>query len=122
MSNSTYTRKETPHALSGKFPPLEYEQRFARLRTLMAENSLDAVLVTNYQNVNYFGGVTSILAGLPGAYGNVRPLMVLLPQESDPVVIVQFTDHGNAAANSWIHDVRSWIDLPFNTDLLESEV
>jgi Xaa-Pro dipeptidase len=120
VGNSSHPRKDTPHALSGKFPPQEYEQRFAQLRTLMADSALDAVLVTNHQNVNYFGGVTSILAGLPGAYGNVRPLMVLLPLKSDPVVIVQFTDHGNAAANSWIHDVRSWIDLPFNTDLLES--
>lgn len=46
--------------------------------------------------------------------------MVLLPAKSDPVVVVQFTDYGNAEANSWINDVRSWVDLPFNTDLLES--
>jgi len=99
---------------------LEYENRFNRLQALMADSRLDAILVTNHQNVNYFAGVTSILAGLPGGYGNVRPLIALLPAVGDPVVIVQFTDHGNAEANSWIRDVRSWVDLPFNSDMLES--
>lgn len=116
----TGNRKQTPHLLSGKFEPSEYESRFHQLQDLMAASGLDAVLATNHQNVNYFSGITSILAGLPGGYGNVRPLIVLLPAVGDPVVIVQFTDYGNAEANSWIRDVRSWVDLPFNTDLLES--
>ena len=113
-------RKETQHLLSGKFEPIEYQQRFERLQFLMAAKSLDAVIVTNHQNVNYFGGITSILAGIPGGYGNVRPLIIVLPRGGDPTVIVQFTDYGNAAANSWIEDVRSWVDLPFDTGLLES--
>jgi Xaa-Pro dipeptidase len=111
--------KQTPYLLSGKFEPLEYTNRYERLKSLMKAAKLDAILITNHQNVNYFGGVTSILAGLPGGYGNVRPLIVLLPANADPVVIVQFTDYGNAKANSWIEDVRSWTRLPFNTDLLE---
>jgi Xaa-Pro aminopeptidase len=118
--NKAAAPKDTQYQLSGKFEPREYERRYERLQSLMAANKLDAILVTNHQNVNYFGGITSILAGLPGAYGNVRPLMILLPAKSDPVVIVQFTDYGNAQANSWIRDVRSWVDLPFNTNLLES--
>jgi Xaa-Pro dipeptidase len=111
--------KQTPYLLSGKFEPTEYANRYERLQSLMKVAKLDAILITNHQNVNYFAGVTSILAGLPGGYGNVRPLIVLLPADADPVVIVQFTDYGNAKANSWIEDVRSWTRLPFNTDLLE---
>ena len=102
-----------------KFPASEYEGRYERLRGLMGEAGLDAVVVTNHQNVNYFAGITSILAGLPGGYGNVRPLIVVLPRDSAPVIVVQFTDDGNARANSWIEDVRHWIDLPFTIDLLE---
>ena len=101
------------------FPSSEYEARYEALRQLMAENDLEAVIVTNHQNINYFSGITSILAGIPGGYGNVRPLITVLPKDSDPVVIVQFTDYGNAKTNSWIEDVRCWIDLPFNTNLLE---
>jgi Xaa-Pro aminopeptidase len=102
-----------------KFPAAEYEARYERLRTLMGDGGLDAVVVTNHQNVNYFAGITSILAGLPGGYGNVRPLIVVLPRDSAPVIIVQFTDYGNAVANSWIDDVRHWVDLPFTPALLE---
>ena len=36
------------------------------------------------------------------------------------MVIVQFTDYGNALANSWIEDVRFWEDLPFTTEMLET--
>jgi Xaa-Pro dipeptidase len=112
--------KETMHNLSGKFSPREYQERFERLQILMAAKSIDAIIVTNHQNVNYFGGITSILAGIPGGYGNVRPLIIILPRGGDPTVLVQFTDYGNAAANSWIEDIRSWVSLPFDTSLLES--
>ena len=102
-----------------KFTAAEYEARYERLQTLMGDAGLDAVVVTNHQNFNYFAGITSILAGLPGGYGNVRPLIVVLPRESVPVIIVQFTDYGNGVANSWIDDVRAWVDLPFTPALLE---
>jgi Xaa-Pro dipeptidase len=103
-----------------KFSRAEYSARLDKLRALMDEHGLDAVVVTNHQNVNYFSGITSILAGIPGGYGTVRPLIVVLPKDRDPTVIVQFTDEGNAKANSWITDVRSWVDLPFNHRPLES--
>jgi Xaa-Pro aminopeptidase len=89
-----------------KFSRAEYSARLDKLRALMDEHGLDAVVVTNHQNVNYFSGITSILAGIPGGYGTVRPLIVVLPKDRDPTVIVQFTDEGNAKANSWITDVR----------------
>ena len=103
-----------------KFPREEYTQRCDKLRGLMEKLSLDGVVLTNHQNVNYFAGITSILAGIPGGYGTVRPLIVVVPLRDDPVVIVQFTDYGNALANSWIADVRSWVDLPFDHKHLES--
>ncbi len=101
-----------------KFPKAEYERRFDAARTLMAERGLDALLLTNHQNINYYGGITSILAGLPGAYGTVRPLLVLLPRTGDPAIVVQFADFGNAQANSWIEDVRCWYDLPFTPQIV----
>ena len=103
-----------------KFPRAEYAARLEKLRGLMDRHGLDAVVVTNHQNVNYFAGITSILAGIPGGYGTVRPLIVVLPRNLEPTVVVQFTDEGNAKANSWISDVRSWVDLPFHPRPLES--
>lgn len=102
-----------------KFAKSEYEKRFETARALMSSRQIDALVLTVHQNINYYGGITSILAGLPGANGNVRPLIIVLPVRSDPVVIVQFTDYGNAQANSWIKDVRCWYDLPFKPTLLE---
>lgn len=103
-----------------KFPREEYIQRCDKLRALMEKHHLHGVVLTNHQNVNYFAGITSILAGIPGGYGTVRPLIVVVPLRDDPVVIVQFTDYGNALANSWISDVRSWVELPFHHKHLES--
>jgi Xaa-Pro aminopeptidase len=103
-----------------KFGWEEYSARLEKLRGLMDKHGLDAVVVTNHQNVNYFAGITYILAGIPGGYGTVRPLIVVLPKKDEPTVIVQFTDEGNAKANSWISDVRSWVDLPFHPRPLES--
>src|SRR5262245_17522618 len=102
-----------------KFARDEYSTRFEKLCGLMDDHGLDAVVVTNHQNVNYFAGITSILAGIPGGYGTVRPLLVVLPRSAEPTVIVQFTDEGNARANSWISDVRSWVELPFHHCHLE---
>jgi Xaa-Pro aminopeptidase len=103
-----------------KFGREEYSERFEKLRQLMDKHGLDAVVVTNHQNVNYFAGITSILAGIPGGYGTVRPLIVVLPKSGEPTIVVQFTDDGNARSNSWISDVRSWVDLPFHHRPLES--
>jgi Xaa-Pro aminopeptidase len=64
-----------------KFSREEYSSRLEKLRGLMDRNGLDAVVVTNHQNVNYFAGITSILAGIPGGYGTVRPLIVVLPKK-----------------------------------------
>ena len=103
-----------------KFKREEYSTRFEKLRQLMDKHGLDAVVVTNHQNVNYFAGITSILAGIPGGYGTVRPLIVVLPKCGEPTIVVQFTDDGNARSNSWISDVQSWVDLPFHHRPLES--
>lgn len=102
-----------------KFPRKEYTHRCEQLRALMEIHHLDGVVLTNHQNVNYFGGITSILAGIPGGYGTVRPLIVVVPLRHQPIIIVQFTDYGNALANSWISDVRSWVELPFHHVHLE---
>lgn len=104
------------------FPPDEYQRRYERVRSLMSDANLDGLLLTVPQNVNYFSGVTSILAGLPGAYGTVRPLLTLLTVEDDPVVLVQFADYGNAKENAWIDDVRCWFDLPFTADTVADVV
>ena len=46
-----------------KFPREEYIQRCDKLRGLMEKHHLHGVVLTNHQNVNYFAGITSILAG-----------------------------------------------------------
>ncbi|WP_413700334.1 M24 family metallopeptidase [Psychromonas sp. KJ10-10] len=40
--------------VKGTFSPLEMQSRLAKLRQMMAEKGLDAILFTSYHNVNYY--------------------------------------------------------------------
>ena len=64
-----------------KFPASEYEGRYQRLRGLTGEAGLDAVVVTNHQNVNYFAGIGLELAEQPSLDANsdvvLKPGMTL---------------------------------------------
>ena len=42
--------------LTGPFPREEYEERLGRLRRVMAERRLDAVIVDTCEMLNYFTG------------------------------------------------------------------
>lgn len=72
------------------FSGAEYERRFERVRSLMAERSIDALLVSNTQNVAYLAGTGSFDHSWamhfmePIAYASV----VVVPKAGRPMLIV----------------------------------
>jgi Xaa-Pro dipeptidase len=83
----------------------EHSQRLERLRGLMQEHGMQAVLLGTGANLAYFSGYPSPSRSVP------RPFFVLLPLAGDPVF---FTHTGHAAEArrfSWISDIRDYQPL-----------
>lgn len=92
------------------FSEQEFKKRYARAYELMKDKNLDALMVTEKSNYCYFTAHRTI-----GWVTKTRPLIFILPYESDPVLVVHEWEIGNAKANCpWIKDIRTWIDLPFS--------
>ena len=88
-----------------KIPPEEYPKRLARLRALMPEKGLKAVLLGTGPNLKYFSGYPS-----PVRSGS-RPFFLLLPLEGAPVFAVHCGRRAEALRFSWIEDVRDYSEL-----------
>ena len=65
------------------FPKQEFEARYAKTRALMVEHALDALLVTERLNYQYFSGHRSE----QNAVDKIRSYMFILPKDDDPVLI-----------------------------------
>ena len=86
-------------------PAAEYPQRLERLRALMREKDLRAVLLGTGTNLRYFSGYPSPLRS------GSRPFFLLLPLEGDPIFIVHCGRKAEALRFSWIKDVRDYSQL-----------
>jgi len=85
----------------------EYPRRIARARELMAEQSLDMLLLFTGPNLAYFCGATGMLGGRSGS----RPFIYLLPRTGDPVLIVQDGRQFEARALTDVPDIRTYTHL-----------
>ena len=88
-----------------QIPQIEYPQRLERLRLLMAEQGLRALLLGTGTNLRYFSGYPSPLKS------GSRPFFLLLPLEGDPVLIVHSGRRAEAQRYSCISDVRDYTEL-----------
>jgi Xaa-Pro aminopeptidase len=85
------------------FTPEEYAQRLTRLRMLMTEASLDAILLTTDSNHRYFTGHWT-----HRWMHKYTALFALLPREQNPVLLVPPIEAGMCAWDSWVEDVRTY--------------
>ena len=87
-----------------EFPLNEYETRITALRELMAEQMIDAVVLTTEENTRYFCGFRMIVwdskISKPGA--------LVLPLEGTPVLVTSTGGYETAVATSCCDDVRTW--------------
>ena len=85
------------------FPREEFEARYARTRALMAEMSLDALLVTERLNYQYYSGHRSEQC----AVDKIRSYMFILPMDGDPTLITMPFEVAQVEQTSFVTDVRT---------------
>lgn len=96
------TSKPIPKELA--FPESEYQRRVKKVRSLMDEAGLDALVSTFVPNVCYLSGYQAFAADLYAC--------MVLPREGEPVLQVAELEIPGALLAGWVKDVRGvrWID------------
>ncbi len=84
------------------FEDAEFEARLTRAQRLMAEQSLDGLVVTTPPNVRYFTGFDSQFWESP-----TRPWFVVVPRAGKPVAVIPEIG-GPGMLATWLDDVRTW--------------
>ncbi len=84
------------------FAVREFEQRTARLQTLMQQQQVDAVFLTTEPNVRYFTGFHTQFWHSP-----TRPWFVIIPLAGKPIAVVPEIG-ASGMAETWVDDVRTW--------------
>lgn len=85
------------------FPREEFDARHAKARALMAERDIDALLITERLNYQYFSGHRSEQC----AVDKIRSYMFILPKDADPVLITMPFELAQVEQTSFIDDVRT---------------
>ena len=85
------------------FAPEEYQRRLTGLRALMAENDMDAVLITTDANHRYFTGHVT-----HRWMHKYTALFALLPLEGEPLLIVTPIEACMCEEDSWITTIRTF--------------
>ena len=90
-----------------EFPREEYALRYKRARQLMERKNLDAIFVHETNNYRYFSGASFVTKN--------RPSFFALPEEGDPILIMNLFGKERAEIQSWIKELRTYSD-PFDFD------
>lgn len=89
------------------FPLDEYQRRYARLQILLDHAGLDALLLTQEENIRYLTGYNSVIWAvgrwLPGAFLATR-------DPADAVLLPSAFDVGAAAGTSWVPEIDGHTD------------
>ena len=85
------------------FTPEEFRDRIKRARELMAQQRIDALLVSQPQNIIYLTGYRTNLF-----VSNFRPYLAIIPLEGEPTLLMPLLELGVAEELSWIDDIRAW--------------
>ena len=92
------------------FSKEDIEKRHSRAREMMAAKGLDALLVTNEENFQYFTGATGSLAL---HYSSTRPAVLVFPLVGDPVAVVGAMIVDTIHMSTYISDARGYTDVLF---------
>jgi Xaa-Pro aminopeptidase len=88
------------------FSSAQMQQRHDRARELMGARGLDAIVVTQEENLQYFAGTTPSMAL---NFSLTRPSVLILPREAPPVILTM--GRGNLLASGFIEDIRGYREL-----------
>lgn len=87
--------------MSHQFPREEYEARLSRLRALMTERELEAVILDECEMLHYFTGF-AISENLYRA--------AVIPMVGDPTMVVRLLDEQPFLNAAWFEDHRAFFD------------
>lgn len=84
------------------FPPEEYERRLTELRERMDKRGLDAVVITDPENLMYLTDYQTT------GYSFFQALVV--PLDDEPVMITRAMEESNVIARTWVERTRPYPD------------
>ncbi|MEM3906804.1 MAG: Xaa-Pro peptidase family protein [Nitrososphaerota archaeon] len=90
-----------------EFPRSMYIERSKKVRDLLMDSGIDALFLTNEENIFYFSGVRFF----PPGVSYTRPSFLVLPRDSDPILLVHENHLMHAKLSTWIKDVRSYSEM-----------
>ena len=96
------------------FAKEEFEARYARTRALMAERSIDAMLITERLNYQYYSGHRSEQC----AVDKIRSYVVILPRDGEPTLITMPFEVAQVEQTSYIADIRTTGGLTGHPDFI----
>ncbi len=80
----------------------EFEQRYAKTRELMSVHNLDAALITERLNYQYYSGHRSEQC----AVDKIRSYMFILPKDREPTLITMPFESAQVEQTTYISDIR----------------
>jgi len=98
---------EQKYSFTRAFPVSEYQSRVRKARELMAKNGIDALLLTQRVNVEYFSGALNTLWGCLD-----RPFSLILPRDGEPALVIPRLLECVTARTTWIKDIRCYPSSP----------
>ena len=84
------------------FPRAEYVKRYARTQQIIREHGIDALFLTQRQNLRYFAGLRD-----GGWDAHHFYFLTILPAEGEPVLMAA-NGFDNLMKQCWIDDIRYW--------------
>lgn len=84
------------------FEPAEYERRLTELRERMTRRQLDAVVITDPENLMYLTDYQTT------GYSFFQALLV--PLDAEPVMITREMEESNVIARTWVEQTRPYPD------------
>ena len=86
------------------FPPQEHTARCARAREHMADQNLDALIISGRENVYYFAGIHAYASEIQDVY-----VFCVVPQDASlGVSVIASTIYSHFASMTWVPDLRLW--------------
>ncbi len=92
------------------FPIAEFKGRTRRAQSLMAQEGLDALLLTTEPEVRYYTGFLTRFWESP-----TRPWFVVIPSTGDPIAVIPSIG-AHLMRQTWISDIRTWQAPDYDDD------
>lgn len=104
------SEQETGLGAWAAFSKEDISKRHGRAREMMAAKGVDALVVTNEENFQYFTGATGSLAL---HYSSTRPAVLVFPLVGEPIAVVGAMIVDTIHMSTYVNDARGYTDVLF---------